>query len=91
MWANYSITLEEAKNFFKVEHNLEDDLIIDFVQSAIETAAAETNREFETVPASIKLAILQTALYWYENRTDTDTIPAPAARTFQKHYRFPGL
>lgn len=90
-WAEYTIPLEDVKEYLKVEHNLEDRLIGRLTSAAIETASQRTNRVFDTIPAAIELAILKTIAYWYENRSEVSTIPAEADEIFLQYYRYPGL
>lgn len=90
-WKNYSIPLEDIKEFCKVETNAEDKTLNRISAAAIKKAETRTNREFETVPADLELAILQTILYWYENRSDMGNPPPDADQTFLAYYRWPGL
>lgn len=90
-WENYTIPLEDVKNYLKVDHELENGLIARFTGAAIQKAAQRINRTFDKVPPDVELAIFQTISYWYENRSDMNTIPADAAETFDRYYRWPGL
>lgn len=89
-WTEYTIPLEEVKEYLKVEHNLEDVTISKLTSAAI-NIASQTNREFETVPADVELAILKTIAFWYENRSELGNTPPEASEIFQRHYRWPGL
>jgi uncharacterized phage protein (predicted DNA packaging) len=90
-WENYSITLKEAKEYLKVEHNLEDTLIEKMTAAAIQKAKQRTNREFIEVPPDVDLAILKIIAFWYENRSDQNKIPATADEILLNYYRWPGL
>ena len=90
-WEGYDITLAEAKNYLKVEHDLEDDLIEKMTAAAIQKAKQRTNREFSEVPPDVDLAILKILAFWYENRSDQNKIPAEADDILKDYYRWPGL
>jgi hypothetical protein len=44
--ASYGITLQEAKDYLKVEHTLEDTILSSLVSASYEQICAETNRDF---------------------------------------------
>lgn len=90
-WETYTIELEEVKNYLKVEHELENNLIGRLTSAAIDTARQRTNRDFETMPAAVELAILKVIAFWYENRSENNTIPKEADDLFRSYYRWPGL
>lgn len=90
-WDHYTLPLEDVKNYLKVDHNLEDRLIGMLTAAAIAKAAQRIGRTFQKVPADIELAIYKTILYWYENRSDTNEVPADAEAIFETYYRWPGV
>lgn len=90
-WETYTIPLEDVKEYLKVEHELENKLIGRLTSAAIDTARQRTNRDFETVPAAVELAILKIIAFWYENRSEYNTIPEEAEEIFKLYYRWPGL
>lgn len=87
------VTVEEAKKFMRLENNLEDELIQELIDGAIDDISAELNRGWPTaddIPVSIKTAIKQTVLYRYENRGD-DNIPDTALSIISRYKFIPGL
>lgn len=72
------ITLEEIKNYLKVEHNEDDALIDSMILAAVKHCEAflgrplseqnMTQEEMWTVPETVKLAVLMLVAHWYENR-----------------------
>lgn len=90
-WATYTISLEEVKNYLKVEHDLEDSLIGRLTSAAIDIASQRTNRDFVNTPAAVELAIFKTIAYWYENRSELNEVPIEADEIFKTYYRYPGL
>lgn len=100
---NDFISIVEAKSYMRVEHALDDALIVDLVTAATEQVDAFLQNEFieqdETgewvnlpVPFSIKLAALKTAAYLYENRGDTgkEGIPGDALRLLYPYRKLVG-
>lgn len=90
-WETFKLSLADVKNYLKVEHDLDDSLIERLTAAAIKKASIRTNRDFDTVPADVELAIFKTIAWNYENRGDAFAVPPEAAETFQEHYSWPGL
>ena len=75
------ITLDEVKQQCRIEHDLEDDLLTTYLNSAKATIANLTNRTlFDKLPSQpptdaleinddLKLAILMLTAHYYENRS----------------------
>ena len=83
------ITLEEQKQFMKIEYSGDDELIEELIRGAIDDVAVELNRGWtdeKEIPRSIRTAIKQTVLSRYENRGEM-TIPESAQGIIKK-YRF---
>lgn len=90
-WNEYTIPLEDIKEYLKIEHNLEDTTLNRIAAAAIEKARVSTNREFDTVPADVELAILKTIAWNYENRDDSFAVPPEAEKTFMQHHKYAGV
>lgn len=90
-WGDYSIPLAAVKNYLKIEHDYDDPVIEQIIEGAIQEAKIRTNRNYLHVPQSVTIAIYKIIAYWYENRGETDVIPAEAAEIFRSHYKSPGL
>jgi hypothetical protein len=78
------LTLIDAKNYLKVEHDLDDAFITDLIEIAKEQADHYLQNEFEDlndagelvdqpIPFSCKLACLKMIASWYETRSDDIT------------------
>lgn len=89
-WKTYIIPLETVKSYLKVEHNTDDSVIHTLSGAAISAVSVYLQRDFETVPADVELAILKTILFWYENRGDENKIPESALSLLVPYRRFPG-
>lgn len=75
------ITLDEIKQQCRIEHDLEDDLLLGYLKSAQVIVENYTNRKlFDTLPDEpptnalamsddLKLALLMLTAYLYENRS----------------------
>lgn len=75
------ITLDEIKQQCRIEHDLEDDLLLGYLKSAQVIVENYTNRKlFDTLPdepltnallisGDLKLALLMLTTYLYENRS----------------------
>lgn len=76
-----TITLDDVKQQCRIEHDLEDNLLIDYLLSARRTIENLTNRKlFDELPenpsenallltADLKMAVLMLTAYLYENRS----------------------
>lgn len=89
---SFTITLDETKVYLKVEHDLENDLITDLTQAAIEEVGSYLNRDWlqGEYPAAVKMAVLEAVAFWYENRGDSD-LPDIAKDRLEKLRFLPGL
>lgn len=78
------LTLAEAKNYLRVEQDLDDPFISDLVTVAMEQADNFLQNDFKEqneagewvdlpVPFSVKLACLKMIASWYETRSDDVT------------------
>jgi uncharacterized phage protein (predicted DNA packaging) len=77
------LTVEETKQYLKVEHTKEDDFIKDLIEIAKEQADSFLQNEFKElkdgewvdlpIPFSIKLACLKMIAAWFETRGDEIT------------------
>lgn len=69
------VSVEEIKQYLKIEFDDEDELLEDLILQA-QTAADDYCRvEFEglgSVPGPVKLAVTLMATHFYENRDNTD-------------------
>lgn len=97
------ITLEEIKNWLKVEHDLDNDLLnqlkegvihqaFNFMQNDFETEVEETG-ELVTmpIPFDVKTGCLMFIAYLYENRGDQQTtMPLNCMRLFTPYKRLVG-
>lgn len=83
-----------VKPYLRVETAADDVIITLLTEAAIQRAEDLLNREFPLdAPElhTIRLALLQTIAFWYENRGDTQAMPAFAVNELLK-YRFePGF
>ena len=91
VWGSYTIDLEYVKNYLKIEHDYDDQIIQELVEAAIEEAKIRTNRNYLYVPKAITLSILKIVAFWYENRGEMNLIPVEAANILRLHYKTPGL
>lgn len=70
-----SISLEEAKNYLRVDFPDDDALIADLLQNATSLVADVARLDSETELAGVKnapVAILYTVAYLYEHREEAD-------------------
>jgi len=69
---NITITLEELKNYLKVEHTEDDNLISSLLESACEDAENYMGQDFEgeTVPKTVEKWIMKRVAKDYEFRTE---------------------
>lgn len=69
------VSLDEAKLFLRVEHDVEDTLITQLIQSSqqtVENILRHPLTDYVEIPADIKMAILYGVAYLYENRETAD-------------------
>lgn len=75
------IDLQELKNYLKIDHSADDDLLVLLIESAKEHAEAYLNHDFTeidekgmvrqmAIPSSIKLACFKMINSWYDYRDD---------------------
>jgi uncharacterized phage protein (predicted DNA packaging) len=62
------LTLDEAKDFLKIEHNDEDTLIQGLIVAAENYIKNATGKEFDNTNELAKLAVKLLVVNWYENR-----------------------
>ncbi|ASS70113.1 head-tail connector protein [Bacillus atrophaeus] len=62
------IELEKAKKFLRVDGDLEDDLILDFIAAAKEHITSATGLTFPNNSARAALCVKAFVTHWYENR-----------------------
>lgn len=68
-------TLEEAKLFLRIDHSDEDTLITDLLKTSEDLCKDIIRQEFtelETIPKTLKTAVLYGVTYLYENREKAD-------------------
>lgn len=76
------VTLDDVKDFVRIDGDEEDDLLVLLIEAASETVAthADNWNGQEPVPARIKLAVLTHVASAYTERRDGTDMPASAAR-----------
>ncbi|WP_258729339.1 head-tail connector protein [Bacillus atrophaeus] len=62
------IELKKAKKFLRVDGDLEDDLILDFIAAAKEHITSATGFTFPNNSARAALCVKAFVTHWYENR-----------------------
>lgn len=62
------ITLEEAKEFLKVDHTAEDVLIQNLITAAENYIYNATGKQFDATNELARLAVKLLVAHWYENR-----------------------
>ena len=70
-----TVTLAEAKTYFRVDSTTEDDLITKLIGSAtatVENVLRQPLSAFDSLPDDIHTAILYTTAYLYEYRETAD-------------------
>ena len=66
------VSLEQMKNYLRVDHNEDDELITSLINSSEERCrAVSRNEEFEHDPNAVT-AVLYAAAYMYEHRENAD-------------------
>ena len=68
-------TLEEAKLYLRIDHSDEDTLITDLLKTSEDLCKDIIRQEFtelETIPKTLKTAVLYKITYLYENREKAD-------------------
>lgn len=68
-------TLEEAKNYLRIDNESEDDLINTMITTGIQLCVEVTRTDMETLanyPELCKTAVLYTVAYLYEHREERD-------------------
>lgn len=90
-----TLTIEEAKEWARIEHNADDNILALLINAATANVDNYLNRlwtdsEDQALP-DIKLQMLKIILHWYENRGDTGTIPADIKGELRKHRKEPGF
>lgn len=63
------LTLQEAKEFLKVDNDIEDSLIQGLITSAEEYIKNATGKVFDSTNELAKLACKLLVSHWYENRS----------------------
>ena len=68
----FNLTLAEVKNYLKVEHELDNDIITELTTAAILEAGEYLNRDWNAgeYPAAVKTGILSLIASKYEHRGD---------------------
>lgn len=79
------VTLDEIKSWLRVDHEDDDDLLVTLGEAATELAetrlrrpivadddASAISKTIDTIPKSIKIAVLVITSFMYENRNATD-------------------
>lgn len=73
-----NITVYDAKNWLRIDHNHDDVLIDNILDGALDFVDSYLNNDFLDadgyelpIPSEIRIAVLQLVAVWYENRTDT--------------------
>ena len=90
-----NLTIEEAKEWAKIEHNADDNILALLINATYSSVDNYLNRIWtdQKDPAlpDIKLQMLKIILYWYENRGDTGTIPAYIMGELRRYRKEPGF
>lgn len=67
------LTLQEVKEYLRVEHNEEDDLITKLIMQVQDHAESYCRVKFDdNAPEGVKLACLMYITHFYENRGNED-------------------
>lgn len=70
-----AVTLEEMKNYLRVDYDEDDALIEDIIRASekicMDTARMDSPAEFSAVE-NAKIAVLYAAAYFYEHREEAD-------------------
>lgn len=69
------VSLDEAKNYLRVDYADDDDLIqklIDTAERLTKDAGRLTDEEFDSNESSVQIAVLYAIGYLYEHREDAD-------------------
>lgn len=70
------VTLDEVKNYLRVDTDDEDELISELMKSAqklcMDVARIEDDAEFDSAGEVAKIAVLYTTAAFYENREESD-------------------
>lgn len=69
------ITLDEAKNYLRVDYADDDDLIrklIDTAERLTKDAGRLSDEEFDSNESAVRIAVLYAIGYLYEHREDAD-------------------
>ena len=70
------VTLEEVKNYLRVDIDDDDELISTLMQSAqnlcMDIARIEDETEFDSAGEVAKIAVLYSTAYFFENREESD-------------------
>ena len=70
------VTLEEVKQYLRVDHDEEDDLILDLMTSAqklcMDILRIDDEELFETEHTQARIAVLYSIAYLYEHREKAD-------------------
>ena len=96
------LNLEEVKDWVKVEHNLDDKILLNLRDVAVYEAYNYMQNDFEEeiegelvekpIPFNVKLACLMFVAYLYENRGDEVTqLPLNCMRLLTPYKKLVGL
>jgi len=88
MTLEIDFTLDELKNFIRVEHNADDFLIPRFKNSAISEVDSYLNNDFEglIIPPDVALWIMNRTASYYENRGN---VPKPDFSSVERYRKYP--
>ena len=90
-----SLTIEEAKEWARIEHNADDNILALLINAAYSNVDNFLNKVWDNKedPAlqDIKLQMLKIVLHWYENRGDTGTIPNDIKGELYRYRKEPGF
>lgn len=89
------ITIEELKEWAKVEHTADDTIFKMLLHAAYASVDTYLNRIWteknDPILQVIKLQIFKIVLYWYENRGDTGQIPQDIRGDLSAYRKGPGF